>query len=78
MKLPTRDDVVAKCADTVAACFNHYSDTPLSPRDRKRVASALHKIIPDKLDMLKHARRVKEAEERYAREDAECTGGGAE
>jgi len=44
-----RNEVVAECANQVAACWNHYSDRPLTSDKQVEIEQALDKLLPNKI-----------------------------
>jgi hypothetical protein len=44
-----RRRIVTECANAVAACFNHYSDTPLDPETVAEIKTLLDNNLPQRV-----------------------------
>lgn len=41
------DELIAKCANAVANCWNHYVDTPLCAEEIGEIRRRLHGFLPE-------------------------------
>lgn len=62
----TRQQVIAECANMVAACWNHYVDEPISAGTVENIQSKLMDLIPGELSTARWSEYATQKEKEYA------------
>ncbi len=64
----TRETLIEESARAVTACWNYYSDTPLTPSEILEVISSLTAILPQHITTTRHAAFFKQYQDKVASE----------
>ena len=69
MMKKSREQIVQECADAATACYQHYSDNPLSQEARAAIRKTIDDALPEEISTKTWGRYADEKQAEYEAEN---------